>query len=334
MSVLWEHVRGVEDRLDSTITFTLVRFFYEFLSEFTDTEGIYYLCFVVFVLSSGAPRVFKNTSEAQGMVWDMVQNFSIMIFSQNLTRSATGYVDASSRMHWSTATTRLTAGVSILIMISALPASFVRQSFTQRSVSLLLYMLTDATSDVISSIDFGTHIAFVSVLSMALLKGRRVRHRTMTYVIKLVNMIIVNILIVSITSPDQRNTNVDVDAAMLVVVVYVMDSIRQIDNLFEDSRNYAVWKVSQQLFVIYSRYEIDDVILIQCSIIFLLLQGLVAESSSTLTEVALLMAVNQILSSINTSISSRNDSGQFTLLVFYIILIHTMQKVLFGVWVK
>jgi len=72
-------------------------------------------------------------------------------------------------------------------------------------------------------------------------------------------------------------------------------------------------------------------VLIYFSIITIFFQGCAGgdatRHASTATEVALLMAVNQILSSLEGSIASRNNSGEFTLLIFYIILIHTAQRV-------
>ena len=318
MTSVWTQIKDVEDRLDTTITFTLVRFFYEFLLKMTDSDSVFYLCFIVFLISSHATTTLADSMSASKIVWEMIQNFSMMTFSQNLTRTATGYLDASTSMHWSTWSTHLASGFSLLILITVLLKTIAASSFTRRSVSLLLYMLTDSTSSILTTVNLGTSTVFVCVLSIAVLRrqARTWRDSSMVHVLKLFNMLVVNMLILSILDTDARNNSVDVQAALLVIVVFGMDVLRQMDSLVEESRNYAVWKVSQQLFVIYTRYQFEDLVLIYCSVIAILLQGSVfsqlvaaAQHASTATEIALLMAVNQILSSLEGSIASRNSSG-------------------------
>jgi hypothetical protein len=333
MDAIWTQIKDVEDRLDTTITFTLVRFFYEFLLKLSDQESVFYLCFIVFLISSYANTILPDSTSAPKMVWEMFQNFSMMTFSENLTRTATGYLDASSSMHWSTWSTHLASGFALLILITVLPQTLAAATFTRRSVSLVLYMLTDSTSSILVGANFGSSTLFMCILGIAMLRqySPSLKTDSMVHVLKLFNMIVVNMLILSIIQTDKRNSNVDVQAALLVFVVFGMDALRQTDPLVDESRNYAVWKVSQQLFVIYSRYGFDDTVLIYFSIITIFFQGCAGgdatRHASTATEVALLMAVNQILSSLEGSIASRNNSGEFTLLIFYIILIHTAQRV-------
>lgn len=336
MSEMWEQVREIQDRLDSTITFTLVRFFYDFLASVMDMSGIFYACYILFLMSSAAMSMCYQKDSAGMIIWSMVQNFSMMIFSQNMTLAATGYIDASSRMHLSVSSIRLASGLSILILATVLPETILHKTFTQRSVSLLLYMLTDASSSILISVDFGTNMVYVCILSMAVLKVASVfmnRHTTV-YIFKLMNMIVVNIVILALINMDRRHSNTDVRAALLFIVVFLIDTMRSIDGVFEDSRNYAVWKVSQQLFLIYSIIEVDQILLIYISIIFVFVQGMgtrksTRESNSTLAEIALLMAVNQILTSIQSNLNDGTNKGEFTLLLFYIIIIHTIQQVIF-----
>lgn len=326
----------VETRLDTAITFTLVRFFYEFLLKMTDSDSVYYLCYLVFLVSFYITNALASSVTAMKLVWEMFQNFSMMTFSQNLTRTATGYLDASSSMHWSTWLMHLASGFSLLVLITVLPRTLAASAFTRRSISLLLYMLTDSTSSILVAMNLGSSTLFMCILSIAILRhfSTTGRSGSLVHLFKLLNMIVVNMLILTILHTDTRNNSVDVQVTLLVIVIFGMDALRQMDPLVEDSRNYAVWKVSQQLFVIYSRYGFEDLVLIYCSMLAILTQSSIIRSApvdskhaTTATEIALLMAVNQILSSLESSIESRNNSGEFTLLIFYIILIHTTQQV-------
>ena len=152
MTSLWEQVKEIEDRLEMTIAFTLVQFFYDFFVSVIDETGMFYVCYVVFVLATGACMVHsgKVVQSAQAIVWSMMQNFSMMIFNQNLTRVVTGYVDASSEMYWSVSAMRLAAGISIVTVAIVLPEAILQSTFMQQSVSLLLHMLTDASSNMLT----------------------------------------------------------------------------------------------------------------------------------------------------------------------------------------
>jgi hypothetical protein len=104
-----------------------------------------------------------------------------------------------------------------------------------------------------------------------------------------------------------------------------MDVVRQFDAVFEEARNYAVWKVSQLLFLVYSRIARDASLLLYISVGVVLAQIVVHVHQSTITEIALLIAVNQILESMWATMEICGDSSQFTLLMLYVILIHTTQ---------
>lgn len=277
---------------------------------------------MVFVFSSALASLHPRG--ALRVVVEMVQTFSVMVLSQTLTRVATGMLGASPSMHWSLASTHLAAGVSLLLLLSALPTALAERAFTQRFVGIMLFMLTDASASILEAVDGAISALWWCVLSMALLKlGYAVlQRRTLRYVFQLLNMLVVNTAITSLT----RQGNVDVQAATLLVAVFALDLLRTLDRVLDDARNYAVWKVSQQLFGVYSRMATDDVLLLYVSVSVVLVQTTLHLHHSTLTEIALLLAVNQILNSMRASMTVCGDSSQFTLLMLYIILIHTTQE--------
>jgi hypothetical protein len=318
-----DEVREVQARLDSTITFTLVRFLYTFLAARTDAQGVAYVSFVVFVFTSGLTAAFPRGVIA--MISAMVQTFSAMVFSQNLTHAATSVFGATVAMHWSLTSTHLAAGVAVLLLLSALPTALAERAFTQRFVGIMLFMLTDATSVVLTAANVGVNAMLASVLSMSLLRRGHatMRRRSLRYVFQLVNMIAVNFAISSLTRAG-RDTP-DVQAATLLLFVFSMDVVRQFDAVFEEARNYAVWKVSQLLFLVYSRIARDASLLLYISVGVVLAQIVVHVHQSTITEIALLIAVNQILESMWATMEICGDSSQFTLLMLYVILIHTTQ---------
>lgn len=330
---LLQQIETLQDRLDTAITFTLVNYFHQTLERNFDVMGVYYLCFLAFIVASGFKHVDGNRDTALSRVCDMTRNFSIMLFVQHASRSTSSDFTATSSMHISAMSIHTAAGYSILILVAIIPKYIINLSFTQRSISLVLYILTDSTSAILNSMKLGINGVFLSLLAIITIKlfSSRLSHPVLYYILRLVDMIIVNILITSISSIDTHNTRVDVKAALMIFFLFVVDTIRTYDNLFENARNYAVWKISQQIFLIYHAFGVDDVILMYISIIIVLVESTLTTTSSTLTEVSLLLAVNQILNSIQDQIMSESNSSQYTLLLFYIILIHTTQSVFFAV---
>ena len=294
--------------------------------------GVYYICFFAFLLAHGLGAIDHNHDTALSKVCDMTRNFSIMLFVQHASRSASSNLDATSTMHISAMSMHTAAGYSILLLAAVIPKYILNASFTQRSISLLLYILTDSTSQVLNSMGLGVNGVLLSLLSIICIKlfADILSHPVLQYMLRLVDMIIVNILITSISSIDMHNTRVDVQAAFMVFFLFAVDTIRKYDSLFENARNYAVWKISQQVFAIYYKFGYDDVILIYMGILVVLVESVTTKVTTTLTEVSLLLAVNQILSSIQVRIESDKTAGQYTLLLFYIILIHTTQSFIFG----
>ena len=292
-----------------------------------------YTCYTVFVLASAfgrlrSQRTSQRTSQPTSLqtVTHMVQTFSVMVISQNLTLVATGALGTTAKMHWSLASTRIAAGVSVLLLLSALPTALADRMFTQRFVAVMLYMLTDSSSTFVFALAAGTSVLWWSILSMTLLKASHaaMQRRTLRHVFQLANMIVVNTAITSLTR--EGRDNADVQAATLLMAVFFLNVVRKIDHVFEEARNYAVWKVAQLLFLIYSRLASDDTLLLFVGVGIVLAQSVAHFHETTLTELALLVAVNQILASIQASMLTCNDSSQFTLLVLYIVLIHTTQK--------
>jgi len=325
MDKLLAKISEFEDRLDSAVTFTLVRFFYAYLVRFVDATGVYLLCVIVFIVANAFPAA---PDSAHAIVRGMLRSFSILILSQHTINMTSSRVTSSVGMHASVASMHLATGISMLVLATALPDAMQLHEFTRRSISILLFILTDSSSSLVASIDFGTSTIFPCVLAISVLHTRRKQATAgcWTHVVKLVDMLVVNILILSLVAPTER---VDVQVGFLLIVLFCLDVLRTMDQLFEESRNYAVWKIAQQLYVIYSRFGISQEILFVCSVLVLLLQCVSPTQSNATLEVVFLMSVNQLLASIRQVIGVRYESGEFTLLVFYVIFIHMSQKILF-----
>ena len=132
MDTLVAKINEFEDRLDSAITFTLVRFFYAYLIRFVDAIGVYMLCVIVFIVANAFP---DTPDSAHAIVWGMLRNFSILILSQHAMNITSDRVTSSVGMHASVASMHLATGISILVLVTALPDAMQMHEFTRRSIS-------------------------------------------------------------------------------------------------------------------------------------------------------------------------------------------------------
>ena len=266
-------LQEMEGRLDSTITFTLVRFLYNLVASYLQMLDITIFCLVVAIVSvnlyafdsrvHGPSRAnhttLKHKSANQSItalhvMIDMVLRFNFLILSQNISDIAAKYASSTIEMHASIICGRLAAGFGLLLFVAASPPQFSSMEVVQRSVSMILYILTDSTSGIIQSVDVGVSPGLVGILSMVLLKQIALDNNpTMVYVMKGVNMMIVNVFILSIVN----NTYIAQErVALLILTVFVIDTLQGSDKLLEDSRNYAVWKTAQQLHIIYYWWKV------------------------------------------------------------------------------
>ena len=349
-----DELQEMEGRLDSTITFTLVRFLYNLAASYLQMLDITIFCLVVAIVGvnlyafdrrvygyrradqatlkhKSANRSANQSITALHVMIEMVLRFNFLILSQNISDIAAKYASSTIEMHASIICGRLTAGFGLLLLVSASPPQLTSMAVVQRSISMILYILTDSTSGILQSVDVGVSPGLVGILSMVLLKQIALENDpTVVYVMKGVNMMIVNVFILSIVN---NAYTVQERVALLTLTVFAIDTLQGSDKLLEDSRNYAVWKTAQQLHIIYSVYKTDSTILISLSVLIVYIQSQLVAShthiNSTLVELMLLMSVNEVLGNISNIMQSMNGPESTSLLMMYIIIIYTIKRVVF-----
>lgn len=324
-----EQFQEIQRRLDSSITYTLVNYFETSLQKTLDSRGIYYACFFTF-FSAYVIEYLRTGRESQmTQVCEMTKNFSVLVFVQHISNSATSLLGASNTMHPSSMSMHIAMGCSVLILAAIIPHSILDMPLTQNTISLLLFIVTDSVSKILNLIEMGILGVLISLLAIVCIKmfHSRIYSPVMEYILKLLDMIIVNVMIISIASIDKRNIQNDVQAALMIIFLFAIDIVRHYNVVFENARNYAVWKISRQISATYRKFDVDAIALIYLGLVIVILNSFIFSKQTTLAEVSMLITVNQILNSINTRIQEENSAGEFILLIFYIILIHTTQRI-------
>ena len=326
-------IEEISARLDSTINFTLIRFVHQYFSTFLNEYEIIFSCFIAIVLLDVILKLFPDKTFV--VIHEVVSAIGSAVLSQSIVNIATrkGELIATDNTTNMFFIEKFVVATSILILVTVLPPKFLQISYVSRCITLLLYMYTDAMQHILSNMAFGYSVVYVCVLSYVMLHTYHdwlVQHKTMQYLTKAFSMLTVNVLIVSITATDigsVSNYSMKIQAILLTLALFIIDALAQIVPSFVDSRNYAIWKSAQKMYVLYMTIGIDLNVTIALAVIVLSTKSIWNRGSSTLFELILLVVINVALDSITDYFSSTNSPDKSVMLFMYVQIIHYVRKI-------
>lgn len=327
-------VKQISGRLDSTIMFTLIRFVYNMLKLTLDQHEIILFTFVVIVFIKKLDAVISD--KALGVVNKLVTDIGSAVLSQAVVEMAVshGQILGDSASVSSKALQNFIAVTGVLILATVLPDSFRQYPYVARCITLLLYMYTDAMQGIVANIDLDSFIIYVCVFLYILLHRYQdwlARNQTLQYLTRAMTMLTVNVLQTSIVTTDVKlgvTVSMSVQAILLCLALFFIDTLAQIAPTFSDSRNYAMWKGAQQLHALYDTLGIDFNVTVAISLIALWTRRLWTQSNSTIVELSMLVLINVALSILSSYISNTFTPDKSVILFMYVEIIHIFQQVL------
>ena len=218
-------------------------------------------------------------------------------------------------------------------------------AYISNAVTVFLYQYTDATRSIVTLVDLGVSPLFVAVLCVIL--AVRVRHwnaadanlqNTSLYVyfFKAFHMLIVELLLFSL----QRLTlhlNAFLQVMLQMIVVLSIDALNR-QNLLEEVRGYAIWRLSRMLLSLkFEQVASFDAMMTSAlaSLIFLSrripwIHNLytTAQSVHTLAEIVFLASMNLILRPITSDVN--HDMASQLLLILLISTVAQSVEYLFS----
>ena len=123
--MILSELTDMESRLDSTITFTLVRYLYNLISSYLAIMDITMLCLVVALVSVNLYKLQPKEEDTKAcacgptalrVMLDMVLRFDFLILSQNISDIAAKYASSTAIMHASIISGRIAAGLGALFV--------------------------------------------------------------------------------------------------------------------------------------------------------------------------------------------------------------------------
>ena len=336
-SYTWDDFVNIASRLDSTINFTLIRFLYKVLQLKLNNNEI--------ILVTATMLIFINTCLVGNIFLHIKVILALVVsLSSGLLAQALINVATSNEVLLSmqvTNTSRLveqfTVTTIMLLFAATIPQKFQDKEYVARAITILLYMYTDATQNIIDQLNFGWSPPFLCILISMLLQRHAEylqRHFTLQYIVKALNMISINVLLTSVSTIDTNATDLHTSTALLILLLFAIDAVMHFSAHFHESRNYAIWKGAQQLFLVYAEFEIATVISFVLAVMFILMHTTSIKlveylhlRNNTILEIFLLLVVNVIIDELQREVLSVFNFEHAFVLILYVVSIHTFSLI-------
>jgi hypothetical protein len=333
----WDDFANIASRLDSTINFTLIRFLYSMMKPVLSNNEIILInvALLIFINVGFASDILLNIE----VIVTVIFSLSSGLVAQALINTATNdELLVSMKLNdIGRLVEQFTVTTAMLLFASIIPLKLQQKEYVSRAITILLYMYTDATQNIVDQVDFGWSPPFFCVLISILLQRHEAYLKsrvTLQYIVKALNMVSINILITSVSTIETNATDLYTSTALLIITLFAIDTMMKLSGDMEEGRNYAIWKGAQQLFFVYQELQISTLVTFVLAVIFVLMHTSsvrVVEwlhlRNNTILELFLLVVVNVIIEQLETNALSVFSVEQAFVLMLYIISIHTFSLI-------
>ena len=320
----------IEHRIDSVITFALIGFVHRISRTVLEENEIALVAGTCIVLLYFSPQHTHISS-----VVIMIQKIVVMVFSQSVI-NVVSQNDALLQLHtlqYGILLRAFTITTCLLVLMSLLCYMFRSVDAVQRSMTLLLYIYADATEFIIAQLKLGGLLgALLGMLGYLVCHVYR-EHNTvsfsMLYISRALNMVCINIVLQSIVDVNTTYIGIEYQGAVLVIVLFMLDAFSVVMPALRESRDYAVWKSSQKLFLLVDALDVGiDSLLFACLVV-LSTKPLWHTLLTSVYELALLVIINVVLKLASDYIDQAYSIDKALLLFIYIIVIHESSGLVF-----
>ena len=329
---------SIEQRLDSVITFALIGFVSDILAESLSKLEIALVTTIILLTLRGVCNTQKLYQySAVRQIVELLEKLSVMVLSQALISMVTED-SRILRMRESSLAQLFVAFIvttNLLVLVSLFAYAFSSVDAVSRSMTLLLYIYADATEIIVQRIELGrVSAALLCLLIWLVFLALDVRSTykqlfAVQYVLSATNMVCINVVLQSLVDVDASRDAAARDSFLLLVVLFFLDGLAQLDERLGEARNYAIWKGSQKLFLVFRAFDVqlDAMLLLSLSLLYSrpLWKGLL----SSVFELALLVVVNVVLDLANTYIAAAYTVDKAVLLFTYVVLLHQATGLVF-----
>mgnify|MGYP007083791474 CR=1 FL=1 len=326
-----DEIRDIGGRLDTMISYTIIKFIYKVCAgHISDIEIVLFgaITSIVYSLVLHAPKL----SNASRVVCELVRKIALLVTSQAIIGvlgvGVNFSYDGVSAVHH--VIQSVSAITCILMLTATIPEYCQRSELVQRSVTLLLFVYADSIGSLFTLVEGGTIPTLACILIyVALHKYGAGDHKrpSLAYLRRAMNMVCINFILQSLASLDRDSQSLQVQTVLYIVVLFVVDMVSHVSSMFQETRDYAMWKVSQQLFAMYASYQLDMVVSLAISVLVLATRAAWGgENTQLVFQLMVLVVVSVVLDAASVFLQSSSSVDKSVLLFVYVIIIHRMSS--------
>ena len=311
-------------RLQNAITFTLIRYLYATLLDFTDVHSI--LVVSTLVVAALQSMVLDTTSlgheikRVTALLWNQTV---VNIVTQNNSMFHVGYMNVTTVMN-------LTAATMLLVASSVVGNVAGPSSWLQQCLTMILFMYAEAMQQLLTISYMDTVLLpicalvyFVIVNYNKKLSVSLVAFQTITQALQ---MVCVNLVLASIVP--RRLDSKHVHAGFLLLVLLVLDALSSIVPQLTESKEYALWKVAARLSLLYSETELPVLASMLLIVLLLHVKAMHVSRMRAVLDVVLLTLLNTLLTNMSANVFSASSYLSIVNAFSFIVIFNILLRVL------
>lgn len=326
-------LQEISSRLDSVITFTIIRYIYSVCMNHMSNIELIIISIIILIFLQLMDKI-KFTDVGIIQLQLLLKKIVVLMMSQAVIASlgVNSISNYESGIPISILLQSLTSITCLLVFTSVIPSYFEDSALIQRCITLLLFIYADAIEALFDAI----HLGIAPTLGCILLyicvhrySHKRDKHSAIDYMIRALNMVSINFILRALQDLNVNASSLYIQTILLVIVLFILDIVSNLSDMFAETRNYAIWKTSQQIFQLYAAQNLDTVITLALSIVVFSTKVLWTSGLRTFFELVVLVVINVILDTATAYVSFTSSTDKTVLLFIYVIFIHHVTGLIF-----
>lgn len=323
----------VFDRLYTAITYALLQFSHKTLLRLLPSVmALIVLCVVASALFFLGVLVRSDADS----VLPLLRQFVLLTLAQTAINLAAADLQVTPLSPVQMRTECVAATTILLLMVHACTQVVHDSRVLDRTVTLLLYMYTDALEAVLHSLALGAMSVLVAVLVYVIITASQ-QHMdkvpSLSIVSRGVSMVCINVLLRTISN---ESLDLHTKAGSLLFFLFLSDFALTLLPFLDEVRGYILWKTAQIIYedvltIVRDVYAGMLLGVIMCSLRYTLPPEAWPQGLSTIMQLSALVVVNMVLGPLSTLLGQM-QSVENVIVAFNIVVVVHMW--VYGLFVK
>ena len=329
MKIKYDNIVDLYHRLDSSILFTLVRLGYDAMTHLFSNAEILLMSLCVLISSTTLKSLQPKST---WLTMDVCLTISSALLSQAIVKNVTNNTTIFKTNVITDAqdTLDLVAITAILLFAASAPQQTRELSFVNQSVTLILYMYTDAMDFLLQSIKVQNVVLSLAVLIyVTLLRfgSSLSKMHVLLYFVKGMSMLSVNTILTNISSSKGSQFDNATQSVIIIIILFLIDALCSLTDQLDEAKGFAVWKCAQLLYSVYAQQHIEQNVTFFLALIIFCSSVMGLLPRNTLVQLVMLITVNALLQSFTDTLK-HNTSSELFMLFIAVLILHVIPKLL------